>query len=140
MYCKGIVGFGPFWEHMLGYWRESQRKPSKVLILTYEDVKKDIISNLKRLAKFLGLPFSAEEERAGVVEEIARLCSFEKMKDVEVNKNGKSIMNWENRNLFRKGEVGDWMNYLSPEMVEELSRVLEEKLGGSGLAFKFNVL
>lgn len=135
MYCKGIVGFGPFWEHMLGYWKESIERPHKVLFLKYEDMKEDIVFLLKKLAEFLGFPFSLEEERDGVIENIAKLCSFESLTELEVNKSGKAIKNFENKNLFRKGEVGDWINYLSPKMVEQLSKVMEEKLGGSGLAF-----
>ncbi|CAK7336464.1 unnamed protein product [Dovyalis caffra] len=136
MYCKGLVGFGPFWDHMLGYWKESLEKPDKVLFLKYEDMKEDVTFYLKKIAKFLGCPFSMEEEKEGVVEGIARLCSFEKMKDLEVNKTGKSIKNFENKHLFRKGEVGDWVNYLSPSMVKQLSQLAEEKLGGSGIEFK----
>ncbi|EEF24263.1 Flavonol 4'-sulfotransferase, putative [Ricinus communis] len=136
MYCKGIVGFGPFWDHMLGYWNESKERPDKVLFLKYEDMKEDISFHLKKLAEFLGCPFSMEEEKAGEVEEVAKLCSLEKLKDLEVNKSGKSILNFENRHLFRKGEVGDWVNHLSPSMVERLTQVMEEKLGGSGLQFK----
>ncbi|KAK9283187.1 hypothetical protein L1049_011423 [Liquidambar formosana] len=123
MFCRGLVGFGPFWEHMLGYWEESCQSPHKVLFLKYEDMKEDIIFHLKRLAKFLGFPFTLEEERVGVVEEISRLCSFEILKELEVNKTGKSIANFENKSLFRKGGVGDWVNHLSPLMVEQLSQV-----------------
>ncbi|KAG6630415.1 hypothetical protein I3843_13G014400 [Carya illinoinensis] len=136
MYCKGVIGFGPFWEHMLGYWKESTDRPHKILFLKYEDMKEDISSCLKKLAEFMGFPFSLEEERGGIIEKIAKLCSFENMKDLEVNKSGKSIKNFENKNLFRKGDVGDWVNYLSPRQVEQLTKVVEEKLGGSGLSFK----
>jgi hypothetical protein len=136
MYCKGIIGFGPFWEHMLGYWKESIEKPHKVLFLKYEDMKEDITSQLKILAEFLGFPFSLEEERSGVIEKIAKLCSFENLKELEVNKSGKSIKNFENKDLFRKGEVGDWVNYLSPTMVKQLTKLMEEKLGAAGLSFK----
>ncbi|KAK9912609.1 hypothetical protein M0R45_036465 [Rubus argutus] len=136
MYCKGIVGFGPFWDHMLGYWKESLNRPEKVLFLRYEDMKEDGALHLKKLAKFLGFPFSLEEERGGEIGKIAKLCGFGNMKKLEVNKTGKSIKNFENKNLFRKAEVGDWMNYLTPNMVERLSKVTEEKLEGSGLRFK----
>ncbi|XWS74591.1 hypothetical protein CRYUN_Cryun01aG0011600 [Craigia yunnanensis] len=136
MYCKGVIGFGPFWEHMLGYWKESMERPEKVLFMKYEDMKEDIISHSKMLANFLGVPFSIEEEKEGVIEDIAKLCSFENLKDLEVNKCGKSIKNFENKHLFRKGEAGDWVNFLSPSMVEQLSKIMEEKLGDSGLRFK----
>ncbi|GKV39660.1 hypothetical protein SLEP1_g47398 [Rubroshorea leprosula] len=136
LYCKGVIGFGPFWEHMLGYWNESRMGPQNVLFFKYEDMKQDTVSYLKILARFLGMPFTEEEEEEGVVEEIVMLCSFEKMKDLEVNKSGKSIKNFENRHLFRKAEVGDWVNHLPPAMVEQLSKVMEEKLGSSGLKFR----
>lgn len=140
MCSDGVIGFGPFWDHMLGYWKESLEMPEKVLFLTYEDLKEDTSFQLKRLANFLGCPFSLEEERDGVVEKVVKLCSFENLKDLEVNKKGKSIKNFENKKLFRKGEVGDWVNHLSPEMVDKMSRVMEQKLGSSGLKFKNNVL
>ncbi|RDX89329.1 Cytosolic sulfotransferase 15, partial [Mucuna pruriens] len=80
MYCKGIIGFGPTWNQMLGYWKESIARPSKVLFLKYEDLKKDVNFNVKRIAEFLGCSFTQEEESNGVVESIIKLCSFENMK------------------------------------------------------------
>ncbi|KAJ1432599.1 Sulfotransferase domain [Sesbania bispinosa] len=138
MYCKGIIGFGPFWNHMLGYWKESIKRPNKVLFLKYENLKEDVNFHLKRVAEFLGCPFTLEEENSGVIENIIKLCSFEKMKELEINKSGTFARNFENKFLFRKGEIGDWVNYLSPSMVVKLSKVIEEKLGGSGLTFRVN--
>ncbi|ESW05672.1 hypothetical protein PHAVU_011G199900 [Phaseolus vulgaris] len=135
-YCKGIIGFGPTWEHMLGYWKESMATPNKVLFLKYEDLKEDINFYVRRVAEFLECPFTEEEESDGVIENIIKLCSFEKMKDLEVNKSGTVGRNVEKKYLFRKGEVGDWVNYFSPAMTEKLSKTMEEKLSGSGLSFK----
>ncbi|KAJ4979454.1 hypothetical protein NE237_010234 [Protea cynaroides] len=135
LFCKGITGFGPFWDHALGYWNKNLERPQKVLFLKYEDLKKDIKYQLKRLAEFMGCPFTMEEEKNGVIDEISRLCSFQRLSSLEVNKSGKSIDYFENRTLFRKGEVGDWMNYLTSPMVEQLDEVMEEKLSGSGLTF-----
>ncbi|KAK1374110.1 Sulfotransferase [Heracleum sosnowskyi] len=136
MYCNGVVGYGPYWEHMLGYYKESMKNPEKVLFLKYEELKDNIEFHLKRLAEFLGCPFSAEEEREGVIEDVAKLCSFENLKELDVNKNGKCIANFENKHLFRTAKVGDWMNHFTPLMVEQLSTIMEQKLEGSGLAFK----
>ncbi|KAL7207745.1 hypothetical protein ACSBR1_029654 [Camellia fascicularis] len=41
MYCRGVIGFGPFWDNVLGYWKESLKRPQKVLFLMYEDLKED---------------------------------------------------------------------------------------------------
>ena len=70
MMCKGMEGCGPYWDHVLGYWRMSWEKPEKVLFLKYEDLKEDIITHVKRIADFLGVPFSEEEDRQGMIEEI----------------------------------------------------------------------
>ena len=136
MYCRGAMGFGPFWKHMLGYWKESLERPHKVLFMKYEDTKEDTVFQLKRLANFLGVPFSVEEERKGMIEEISRLCSFENMKNLEVNQSGRSIRYFENKDLFRKGVVGDWVNLLTPLMAKQLVQVMEENFEGSGLSFK----
>lgn len=136
MFCEGVVGFGPFWEHMLGYWKMSLSRPENVLFLKYEDMQDNINYYTIKLAKFLGFPFDAEEKRRGVVEGITQVCSFDNLKELEVNKKGKSIAEFENKTLFRKGKVGDWVNHLSPAMVQKMYWVMDDKLGGSGLKFK----
>ncbi|KOM36471.1 hypothetical protein LR48_Vigan02g262100 [Vigna angularis] len=120
-----------------GYWEESIARPDKVLFLKYDDLKEDTNFHVKSVAKFLGCPFTQEEENNGVIENIIKLCSFEKMKDLEVNKSeiygGGGI---EKKNFFCKGENGDWVHYFSPSMTEKLSKIIEEKLSKSGLSFK----
>ncbi|KAJ4847714.1 hypothetical protein Tsubulata_027606, partial [Turnera subulata] len=56
--------------------------------------------------------------------------------DMEHNKTGQSILDFENKTLFRRAEIGGWINLLTPEMVERLTNVMEQKLAGSGLVFK----
>jgi len=136
MYFNGIHGYGPFWDHILGYWKASLESPNKVLFLKYEDLKEDVnFVQLKKLADFLGFPFSADEEREGVIQRISKMCSFDNLKDVQGNKVGK-ICGFEKSSLFRKGEVGDWVNYLTPSMAQRMQKLMEEKLAGSGLSFK----
>ncbi|KAF8038016.1 hypothetical protein BT93_B0768 [Corymbia citriodora subsp. variegata] len=135
--CQGEILFGPFWEHMLGYWKESLERPSKVLFLKYEDLKEDIGGQLKKLAEFVGLPFTEEEEEGGVIEEIAKMCSLKTLKDLEVNRSSKLPgTTFEKRSFFRKGEVGDWTNHLTPAMVDRLNSIMQEKINPFGLQFK----
>ncbi|KAK4379136.1 hypothetical protein RND71_000998 [Anisodus tanguticus] len=76
LYCRGVTGFGPYWDHMLAYWRESLERPDKVLFLKYEDMKVDLCNQLKKLSEFLGFPFTEEEEKEGIIEDISSLCSL----------------------------------------------------------------
>jgi hypothetical protein len=92
---------------------------------------------LKKLAQFLGLHFSEKEEKEGVIEEISKLCSFDNLKDLEVNRTGFfESAGAPNSTFFRKAKVGDWCNDLSPSMAECFLKIVEEKLAGSGLCFK----
>ncbi|KAF5799673.1 putative flavonol 3-sulfotransferase [Helianthus annuus] len=84
-----IVGYGPYWDHILGYWKASLERPERILVLKYDDLRKEPTSNVKRLAEFIGYPFSVNEEKAGVVDDIIKLCSFENLSNLEVNKTGK---------------------------------------------------
>ncbi|KAK2968854.1 hypothetical protein RJ640_008021 [Escallonia rubra] len=134
-YCKGVSICGPFWDHILGYWNESLRNPEKILFLKYEDMKEQPRLHLRRLAEFMRCPFSAKEETEGVVDEILELCSFGNLRNLEVNKDGKVSTGAESSAFFRRGEVGDWKNYLTAEMGDQLDEIIEEKFSESGLSF-----
>lgn len=121
---------------MLGYWKASLEKPETVLFMWYEDLKKDPIFELKRLAAFLGFPFSVEEEAQGLVEDIIRLCSIGSLKGLEINQKGLIRSKAPASSFFRNGEVGDYVNHLTPSMVETMNKVVQEKFAGSGLAFR----
>ena len=111
---KGVEAFGPCYGHPLGYWKVSRERPEKMLFLEYEDLKENIIPRLKSLAYFLGIPFFEEQERQGMIEEIARLCSHDNLKSLEVNLNGRQPSGIKINTFFRKGEVGDWLNHVKP--------------------------
>ncbi|EEF36827.1 conserved hypothetical protein [Ricinus communis] len=83
MHCKGIHKFGPFWDHVLEYWKASQDNPDKVFFVKYEELKEDIIGHTKKLAEFVDFPFSKEEEEQGIVQEITRICSLENLKNLD---------------------------------------------------------
>ncbi|KAH7686804.1 P-loop containing nucleoside triphosphate hydrolase protein [Dioscorea alata] len=137
-FLKGVHLAGPLWDHVFGFWNASLVNPDKVLFMKYEELRSDTAVNLKKLAEFMGCPFTEEEERDGVLEKILDMCSFESLRNLEVNKNGiaSTTVKFGNEAFFRKGEVGDWVNFLTPEMAERLDHAMEQKLKGSGLSFK----
>ncbi|KAL1568536.1 hydroxyjasmonate sulfotransferase [Salvia divinorum] len=133
MFCDGAVGYGPFWDHVLGYWRRSRKEPERVLFVRYEDMKEEAAVQVRRLAEFLECGFSAAEEEEGVVDRILDLTSFESMRGSEVNRVGRLGNGIENKHFFREGVVGDWKNCLSAQMAQKLDRIVEEKFAGTGL-------
>ncbi|KAF2321428.1 hypothetical protein GH714_041021 [Hevea brasiliensis] len=85
---SGISSNGPYWDHVLGYWKARVESPEEVLFLVYEDLKKDTVSNVKKLAEFMGYPFTPEEEKRGVVQQIIDLCSFDSLRNMKASKSG----------------------------------------------------
>ncbi|XP_051149274.1 cytosolic sulfotransferase 12-like [Andrographis paniculata] len=130
-FCEGVTPFGPFFDHIQDYLKESKKNPSRILFLKYEDMKEQPGLHLRRLAEFLDCPFSSDEEESGLVEDIVKLCSFENLSNLEVNKNGKvSFTGVLNSAFFHRGKIGDWKNHLSEEMALKLDGIWEDKLGG----------
>ncbi|CAL5412513.1 unnamed protein product [Camellia sinensis] len=108
-FCNGVYNFGPFHEHVLEYWNESLKSPQKVLFLKYEELKRDPRGEVKKLASFLGRPLADD----GEAEKIVRRCSMERLKNLEVNRDG--VDPWSSfpkSSYFRLGIVGDWKNKL----------------------------
>ncbi|KAL6643012.1 hypothetical protein ACP70R_021193 [Stipagrostis hirtigluma subsp. patula] len=134
--CEGVSHSGPIWDHVLGYWNASKESPETVLFMRYEQVLHDPASNVRKIAQFVGQPFSAAEEKDGAVMDIVTLCSFDKQKNLEVNKAGSTSSHYANDWYFRKGEVGDWANHMTSEMARRLDAIVEEKIRGSGLSFE----
>ncbi|XVF62755.1 hypothetical protein PTKIN_Ptkin09bG0033800 [Pterospermum kingtungense] len=138
LFCKGVSQFGPYWDHVLGYWEASVESPNKEVFLKYEDVNKEPLAYVRKLAEFLGVPFSSEEENNGIVQEIVDLCSFESLSNLDVNKTADPLitsLRINNSFFFRKGKVGDWVNYLTPEMGDTLDQITKAKFQGTGFTF-----
>ncbi|CAL5054995.1 unnamed protein product [Urochloa decumbens] len=135
LFCGGVSPFGPVWDHMAGYWKESVARPREVMFLRYEELKEDAVGSVRRLAEFLGCPFTGEEVAGGVPEAVVALCSMDRMRSVQANRDGMhGTESWSFKNsaFFRKGEVGDWKAHITPEMAQRLDDIVEEKLRGSG--------
>ncbi|KAF8715414.1 hypothetical protein HU200_027061 [Digitaria exilis] len=135
--CEGSCLSGPIWDHVLGYWNASKASPERVLFLRYEEMLRDPVGNV---------PFSPAEEEAGVAMDVVRLCSFDNLKDLKVNKEASDLGSssplggvresaFVNSSYFRRGQAGDWVNHMTPEMAQRLDAAMEERLRGSGFSF-----
>ncbi|KAL2927640.1 Cytosolic sulfotransferase 15 [Bienertia sinuspersici] len=116
MFCDGISPYGSYWDHVLEYWNASLEMPNNVCFVRFEDMKKEPIMVLKKLAQ---CPFSFEEEQNGVVQKIINFCSLK----LAIN----------NNTFFRKGQIGDHKYYLAEDMVKRLKDIINIKFAGSGI-------
>ncbi|XP_031130289.1 cytosolic sulfotransferase 17-like [Ipomoea triloba] len=134
-FLRGTVPYGPYYEHVFGYRMASLKNPSKFFFITYEELKDDTKSHLKRLAEFLGCPFAEEDDKE--VEEIVKCCSIEVLKNHEVNKS-EDCLDWfptPYNSFFRQAKVGDHTNYFSDEAIKRIDAFTEEKFHKSGFVY-----
>ena len=85
------------------------------------------------IANFLNKPLSDD-----LIRRIAEQCTFSGMKKNAASYQIKRAGVGET-SLLRKGVVGDWKNYFTPELNERFENEVLAKLKGSGLEFEFEI-
>ncbi|CAN0896895.1 Cytosolic sulfotransferase 17 [Linum grandiflorum] len=134
LFCDGRIPYGPYWEHVLEYWEASQTSSEKVMFVKYEDLRRDPKPYVRKLASFRGKPL-VDGGNDVEVEKIIWRSSFDRLRDLDVNKTGKStvVPHLTNNLFFRRGEVGDWSNHLTAEMAKRIYDITSEKFRSTGL-------
>ncbi|KAK3123057.1 hypothetical protein QOZ80_8AG0623210 [Eleusine coracana subsp. coracana] len=101
-FCNGCYWVGPQWEHA----RVLGGEQEKMLFLMYEEMLRDPAGSLRKIAAFMGCPFTVAEKEAGVVQDILEPCSIEKQRSLAVKKDGayvvKGVLRIGNKNFFRE--------------------------------------
>lgn len=130
LFIEGKTMWSQWNDHVLGWWEH--RHDSNVLFLKYEDLQKDLLSNVRIIADFLNKPLS--DDLANL---IAEQCTFKGMM-----KNMQSYLlrgKEDGPKLLQKGVVGNWREHFTPELNERFEKEVLAKLKGSGLEFDFEL-
>ncbi|XP_049318948.1 sulfotransferase family 1, cytosolic sulfotransferase 5 [Astyanax mexicanus] len=133
-FMKGELGWGSWYDHIKGFWREKQ-KNKNILYLFYEDMKEDPSREVLRIAEFLGKPLSKS-----VVDDIVHLTTFDSMRDnpmANYSTVPDSVFDRKASEFMRKGEVGDWQNYFSPQEDAEFEEHYHRTMADTPIPFKF---
>ena len=111
-----LVMYSPYFDYVKEVWQ--RRNHPNVCLLFFEDMKKDLATNVKKVAKFLGKEVTDEN-----IEALVDHLSFKKMKNnPAVNKEDKvgKTLHMSDGNFMRKGEVGDWKNFFTDNMSKRM--------------------
>ena len=100
---------------MLGWWHH--RGDKNVLFLKYEDMKKYLLGSVSEIASFLKANTSHD-----TMEKIAEQTVFSNMKENSFCNSpwDQFIHDRSKTDFMRKGIVGDWKSFLTPEQSSEL--------------------
>ena len=72
-FLDGKVSFGSWWKHIPEWWMHKDE--SNILFIKYEEMKKDLVSSVRAIAKFLGCDLSDS-----VIARIAEVCTIENVR------------------------------------------------------------
>ncbi|XP_051777996.1 sulfotransferase 6B1-like [Erpetoichthys calabaricus] len=92
-----------------------------VLVVIYEELKKNMSEEIKKIAKFLNFTLTDEQ-----IQSICSMSTFKSMKENSMNTHGEM-----GNILFRKGDIGDWKNCLTEEQSKAVDDKFEKHLAGT---------
>lgn len=118
MFIDGDCEYGSYFDYYLS-WDELLKDPKKhdVLLLQFEENKANPVEGVKKIAKFLELDITDE-----YAAQVAESTDFGKMKKKRENTLGQE--------MFRKGKVGDWRNWLSDAQSGAIDKVWKARMEG----------
>jgi aryl sulfotransferase len=117
-----------FWENVRTWW-EVRQLPN-VMLLHFNDLKKELPGEIRRIAEFLEIPID-ESKWDAIVEH----CSFDWMKENAVKITPMAEDMWEGgaRTFIHKGTNKRWVDVLSDADIEEYQQIATTELGSECL-------
>ncbi|XP_034944435.1 luciferin sulfotransferase-like [Chelonus insularis] len=132
LFLNNSAPMGPLWKHAMEFWK--RRKEEKILFLTYEEMKTNQIGVIKKTADFMGKKCSDEQAN-----ELANHLEFSKMAaNPAINLESILSSNGADNKFIRKGEIGDWKNYMDEKLSKKFDEWTEKYFVKFGLTFNCN--
>ncbi|XP_066960157.1 sulfotransferase 1C4-like [Macrobrachium rosenbergii] len=123
-WCQDLLTQGPFWFHVSEGW--AQRSHPNVLFLFYEDMKEDILRELRRLDDFLNTALTERQ-----LQTVANHTKISNMKargtsdpTEAATRIGRFVEGEEG--FIRKGESGGWSSYFTPELEAKFQKWMDK--------------
>jgi len=108
----------PYWKHAIGWWEH--RNDANVLLLTFDDLKRDLPAAIDRIIKFTGWNVSAET-RAKAIEHSSFKWMKENQHKFDHFSPGQPTSFRDGQSLIRKGESGEGSKELEPQVIEKIN-------------------
>lgn len=144
-FVRGEVPYGDFFDHVREWW--DHRSHPNVFFTTYEAMQRDARQVILQVARFISDQKNDYEAQLlkhdeTVLKKVMDNTSFGKMKKnipvvikraTDESCGDATLDTGVKVDFFRKGIVGDWVNYFSQEQILRLKERQTEKVSGSGL-------
>ncbi|KAF2883128.1 hypothetical protein ILUMI_23045 [Ignelater luminosus] len=136
LFLNDKLPFSPLWPHYLEFWK--RRHEDNFLFLKYEDMKKDLLTVILKIAEFLGKTLSDEQ-----INILIEYLSFNNMKSnqsvnmepVLNSRTGKFSSEMVSQDFIRSGKIGDGEKFMTLELSKRFDEWIQENTKGTGLTF-----
>ncbi|MFQ3192043.1 MAG: aryl sulfotransferase [Gammaproteobacteria bacterium] len=114
----------PFWENIRSWW-ETRNLPN-VLLVHFENLKKDMPGEIRRIAEFIDTPIDESNW-----ESILKHCSFDYMKENASKSAPAGGIFWDGgaQSFIHKGTNGRWRDVLSKQDISQYKSRADKELG-----------
>ncbi|KAG7159980.1 Sulfotransferase 1C2-like [Homarus americanus] len=126
--ARFLLEDGGYWEHISQAWRLKDHH--NLHFMFYEDMKDDLLGQLRKLNDFLKLDLSEQKLKT-----VMERTSFDNMKatnNLELAKANKGP-----GSHFRRGVAGDWKNAFTSDQNKRMDAWIKEKSQGMDIKFKY---
>nr|QNH68007.1 sulfotransferase-like protein 4 [Brachionus rotundiformis] len=121
LFLQDKIIYGNWCEHVNQFFANSN-----VLFITFEDLIEEPFETTEKIASYLGKKLSNEQ-----IQSLVEFTSFKQMRKNSSFCFQETDKNSEHNQLdlfFRKGEIGDWVNYFDEQMSSKLENKLKNEL------------
>ncbi|XP_077342484.1 sulfotransferase 6B1-like [Lithobates pipiens] len=125
-FIHGNVCYGSYFDYIVEWNKHVDDK--KVMAVSFEDMKTDFPTQLKKISEFFELPLTEEQ-----ICTVQSRTSFTSMKEKSEDTHGKL-----GDAFFRKGQIGDWKNLFTEEQSKEVDAKFQQYLAGTKLGELLN--
>ncbi|XP_005414987.1 PREDICTED: 3-beta-hydroxysteroid sulfotransferase-like [Chinchilla lanigera] len=124
-FLQGLVPWGSWFEHVRGWM--SLRGRENFLVLSYEELQKDIRGSIQKICQFLGKSLDLKS-----LDLVVKYSSFQSMKENKMSNYSLLHHTYLDPNtlITRKGVSGDWKNHFTVAQAEVFDKVYQEKMLG----------
>ncbi|CAH1790859.1 unnamed protein product [Owenia fusiformis] len=120
-FLKEEVPWNGWFKHVRAYSKKAEE--ADILLVTYEECKRDTLGTIRKLAKYIGVERS-EKDYKQLVED----TRIESIQTRNVDYNAYSKGGRGSDVMFRQGKVGDWKNHFTEAQNEMFNNVYKDKL------------
>ena len=123
------LNYGDFFDYTVA-WVNHPLK-NEFFFVTYEDMKMNLESEIRRMCKFLGKKLNSKQ-----IQKIVDYSSFDQMKNNPMAQLGsKMLVDASISPYVRKGIVGDWKSHMTVDESDLVDRLCRERLDPIGISY-----